>query len=282
MEKRVARAVGLVVSIFIVLLLVFLGPAGAVLVSLSIADSNINQGEPIDFEYTFTVEDEETINIHNFTLILTGPENITCSFYPNGTKIDYCPGITIIQTDPGNETFGYGYGYNYLPGTLKFKILINSSLLDPGHYFAEILALYDSSSKTTEIKNFTIGIPFEPVSICSFRSKLGSAMFNNSEFGDENRLSLNLPISKNNKKGQGIFTSQFNKHRLSYKFEVSKATRISQNTVEFDISGSFRDDLKERETKSGKIVLDKANNKASLTIIGLTVSEMDVTFIRGC
>src|SRR3989344_3250797 len=282
MDNRFARAVGLVVSIFIVLLLVFLGPAGAVLVSLSIADSNINQGEPIDFEYTFTVEDEETINIHNFTLILTGPENITCSFYPNGTKIDYCPGITIIQTDPGNETFGYGYGYNYLPGTLKFKIIINTTSLPSGEYNNKVNAFYDETSKETSFRKFTIGLAFEPLTICSFRAKVGETRFDNRSFADRSKLSLNIPISKNNKEGQGTFTSQLKKDRISYKFKVTSATRLSNSTVQFEIEGKFRDDLKTDEPQTGQILLDKSTSKASLIAGSLNASSLDVTFIKGC
>ena len=49
-------------------------------------------------------------------------------------------------------------------------------------------------------QKFRIGLVFEPLTICSFRAKLGSTTFENRSFGDKSRLSLNIPISKNNMK----------------------------------------------------------------------------------
>ena len=152
------RGLSLVISVLIVALLIFLGPAKAVLVGFAITNPVPDPGESVFLDYFFKVEDTETINLHNFTLIIIGPLNQTCSFYPNGTKIDSCPGITITQTDPGNQSFGYGYGYgyNYLPGTLKFKIAINTTSLPSGEYNTKVTAFYDSKKKETSFKKFTI------------------------------------------------------------------------------------------------------------------------------
>ena len=266
----------------VVALLIFLGPAKAVLIGFSILDSTPGPGESAVLDYFFKVEDSEAINLHNFSLMVIGPLNKTCNFYPNGTKIDSCPGIKIIQTDSGNETFGYGYGYNYLPGTLKFKIIINTTSLPSGEYNNKVNAFYDETSKETSFRKFTIGLAFEPLTICSFRAKVGETRFDNRSFADRSKLSLNIPISRSNKDGQGTFTSQLKKDRISYKFKVTSATRLSNSTVQFEIEGKFRDDLKTDEPQTGQILLDKSTSKASLIAGSLNASSLDVTFIKGC
>ncbi|MFC1715660.1 hypothetical protein ACFL6S_18480 [Candidatus Poribacteria bacterium] len=110
------------ITVLIVAMLFFSGPASAVTVGIShISDTTPTVGELVSFRGYVDIDTDEKVPVQNLTLIITAPDsayNHTCWFYPNGTEISGCDNITITRlTSAFNYTngtsFANGYGFNY-------------------------------------------------------------------------------------------------------------------------------------------------------------------------
>lgn len=161
-------------TVVIVLMLIFSGPAGAVYVGVDIEKTEFNSSDDfVNFTVWVNIESGERIPVQNLTLNITGPTNESCMFYLNGTNISGCSNVTITPiSSVGNGSgtlYGYdwndGYGYNFGSGVgygyvsgydtnasaeLRYNITWNltASGADDGSYTAT-LDVYASGNGTT-------------------------------------------------------------------------------------------------------------------------------------
>jgi len=114
-NKGSKKAISLLITVFVVALLVFSGPASAVEIGVkNISPDDPEVGDSVTFQVYVDIETNERIPIQNLTLHLG---DTTCTFDVDGNNLTTCSGLTIenvVKYDNYAEgaLFGYGYGYN--------------------------------------------------------------------------------------------------------------------------------------------------------------------------
>ncbi len=167
-----------------VVALIFLSvPAGAVRVSILADKSSVEKGGTISFNVSVELTSpDQYIPIEKLSLNLTGAQNVTWYFHPNGTLISGS-GVTITPSgtlgpygygegygyayDDGNYynfSYGYGYGDNntYL---MNYTIVIDTSQLTSGSYTAAAYVYTGKSIKpyfSSPKVSFTVTPPPPP------------------------------------------------------------------------------------------------------------------------
>ena len=146
------------ITVLIIAMLIFSGPASALLTNLSVSKTISTQGEKISFIVNATLETNEHVPITQFNLLIYGPTGEVaknCSFNYAGTEISGCTNLTIaslndagtwtndstnvtLYDDAGydyNYGFGYGYGYSYVDATsyLLFNVTLNTTEYNAGN-----------------------------------------------------------------------------------------------------------------------------------------------------
>lgn len=110
------------ITLAIVLMLVFAGPAGAVSLSISGADGqSVKVGDDLTFNVTAEFNDPDSyVPVENLSLIITGAGSAAKEivFSPDGTLISgNSQKVTIKKIEaPSSEDYGYGDGYGYDAG----------------------------------------------------------------------------------------------------------------------------------------------------------------------
>jgi len=168
MLKRVAKSLivkgtSLFITTFIIFLLILSGPASAFILSLNIIPDNpVTKGESISFTGEIEINSDENLPIDSLLLKLDGNEAVNCLFYPNGTIISGCKGISIDFLGSASFGYGYGYGYSYgygynfgygygyTNGKLIYNFTLNTSDYIPGNYSTELTAYIDGESFSTD------------------------------------------------------------------------------------------------------------------------------------
>ena len=141
-----------IITISIVAILFYTGPASAIKLGLEIPQKLVQSGSLINIMPSVEIESFELAQIDYLEIKLNGPnnKNILCKFYPNGSVISGCKDIKIekINLIDNASNFGYGYGYRYTDslgygygfsaGFLKYNITIDSDDLSVGNYSTEL------------------------------------------------------------------------------------------------------------------------------------------------
>ncbi len=281
MKKIFPKLIAGFISIVIISLLIFLGPAQAFILKVSVSDNFNVIGEPITFTLSTEIQESEILNIEFINLTLQGATPVSCSFLANGTKISPCPNvISIDKLSAPNTTFGYGYGYTFNQGILKYLVVLNSSNFLPGEYNVYYTIITASSSLESPAEKIFIGNNFTLTESCSVRADSGSISFLNNTFDEKNKLNFNLPL-KEAKKGEGSLTAQDKRSRISYTFIMEKAVKLSKDKIVFKTSGLLRDDLKNPIPVKAILTMDKKINKIDISG-DIEAESMYVTFTKGC
>lgn len=280
MKKNINKFLSVSIALTVIVLLVLAGPAQAFILGLSVLDDTVFFSESVNFQLSAEIESGERKNITHFTLKLTGPENISCMFYPNGTIISGCPGITIVQVEDTSFGYGYGYGYGFEPGFFKYNVTVSPGTLEVGNYNARLIAAVDDNDILSSITSFTVFEDETLINGCSIRARDGQVTLDSQIFSGNSKLSLNSPLKNLKNAGQGGFESQGNK-RISYKFKINKATAVNQ-IITFNVTGTFMDVNKNKSSKDSIIIFNKATNKVDIISSGFNVQGMSVNFVRRC
>lgn len=121
------------ITVFVVGMLVFLGPANALNISVSVSQNTAQYDEVVTFTANIDIESLERVPVDNISAIITDKDNntvSTCYFDINANKLSLCDSsfVNITKTkdtssyeydkltgygSSGNVDFGYGYGYGY-------------------------------------------------------------------------------------------------------------------------------------------------------------------------
>src|SRR3989344_1400576 len=269
------KIISIFITLFIIFSLLMLGPVGAYFLNFTILDDDITQGEMLGLQITVEIKEGELLDIQKLTLILDGPQQISCEFFPNATLINSCPGIEIEQVETSDYQFGYGYDQGYLPGALKYNVSINSVSLLPGKYTSKYLVTTPGIELESSKKEIIVRSP-KSVQICSVRATGGTTNIGENTYTKRNRLNLYVPSGKASL-GRGSFTAQ-NSNRISYTYNVNSAQQIGPNKIKFYVSGEIREHSVTYK-ESAVITLDKAKSTISIDGQTLDVINMKVNLL---
>ena len=268
-----------ILTLTIISLLIFLGPAQAFIVNMNISDTLVLIGDAINFIISANTEEGDNISSAILFLNITGPQNASCSFTTNGTPVPSCPGFSIIKMEGSDDPFGYGYGY--LTGNFKYNVTIDSGILVPGRYTAQFSALVNDELVKSQAVDFDIVSTSLEIEGCSVRGEDGNLSVNNTAFGKKNKLNFNIP-KKNAAKGKGSLTSQDKGGRISYKFNVEDTVEFDDRLIIADVSGRFRNRDRETTNENARITIDKQTNKIDIEGDSFTLEDMDARIIKNC
>ncbi len=106
------RILAFSITLVIVALLVFAGPAGAATLKIEgIQKTPYTVKETVNFKASVHLQDLETLTISSLSLVLNNDkkkEEVICTFDINGTVISGCNGIDVSLLS-NNLTMGFGY-----------------------------------------------------------------------------------------------------------------------------------------------------------------------------
>ena len=185
-NKDSKKTISFLITIFVVALLIFSGPASAVEIGVkNISDTSPVVGDSVTFQVYVDIETNERVPVQNLTLHLG---DSTCSFDVDGNNLTACSGLTITnilkydnygplvlygygygydgsQYTTTNTSFGlgygygYGYGYQYTGGTyeaeLTYNVTWNTTDFSTGTYsvYLEAYAFNDGYEFTFSSRN---------------------------------------------------------------------------------------------------------------------------------
>lgn len=279
-----------ILSVIIIGLLIYAGPANAFSLGILIGEKYIKLGESAKLFVSGDIEENELIKVESLSAVLTSnTKNIVCTFYPNGTFISGCEGFIISPYFNVNETYsipsygyGYGYGYGYSVfknGKIGYNLSIDTSIIGAGIYSTKIIMHLENGDSEKEGEQLYV-IDVDGLRGCSIRANKGELLINNQETS-RNKLSLNIPL-QNAVMGSGSLQSQLKNNRITYDFKV---VGVIQNTP-FDayilVRGNYRENRGNPKSETTLIYLDKKNSLLSMTGSKINVDEMKVTLMKRC
>ncbi len=195
--------ISIFLTIAVISLLIFSGPARAIDVSLTTPDINVfskdGNGNPTKYTFTIsvTINDGEFLPIQYTDLIFNDGDNkLTCRIQDDKSDCDF---ITSVQTDVSNlnykqdygygygygngygyQNFGYGYGYGAIPnqgsGFITYTLIIDQSKL-PGTFVDQSVEVEarvyggtdDNQANFRGPSNFEVTAPETPVTVTDKR-----------------------------------------------------------------------------------------------------------------
>jgi len=135
-----------IISVAILLLLIFAGPAAALNLGLTgFSVSEPEQGVKTSTNASILIRTDERIEFGEIVLQITGPTTKTCLFNLNGSLISGCEGVEIHLIGT-NVSYGYGYGYGqgypydwgqrngFTNGLLTYNITLDTLEFNVGDY----------------------------------------------------------------------------------------------------------------------------------------------------
>lgn len=273
-KMKHSKLIAASVSISLIVLLLFAGPVKAFIFDFSINNSFPLLGDIINFVVSSEIEPGEKIDIQKFELMITGPKNVSCEFYPNATLISSCPGIDLENI----ETTNYQYGYGFLPGFLKYNIELDTETLLLGDYIAKLTAFTPSGNFETSQQELSMVNLTSQLNQCSVRATNGETIIEGETFDARNKLSL-YSSRGNSRNSKGLFTAQDRRDRISYKFIVDEARRTTGDVIYFRVHGEL---MINRVASQEAATIIYNTQTFELQIIGdsLNVSDMEVTFAQ--
>ena len=296
MEFNKSNILAVLIVILVLTVLVVTGPAQAFILNLSVSDQIKELGEKISFIADVEVEPSEIVDIKNFTLVISGPETISCSFLPDGTLLGTCPNIQIQLLESssnkigysygygygygyGNNCgYGYGYGYNcgYGSGILKYNITLSTNNLSSGEYLSQLFATTPQTTYSTSEQTFLLISEGDSIEKCVIRAEKGEAILNKTVFASDNKLYFGVPESRANS-GQGYLQSRKGNNKLFYNFKVDKAYLAAPNVIVLEVTGNLKVGLTKKVKESAKIYFNTQTHRVSLQSPSLEVNDLRVS-----
>jgi len=162
------------VGIFLVLLVLFQGPAEALNLGLQeFSDASPGKGDKISTTASIDINQNERVNLDFLVLNISGSVDKNCKFYPNATIISGCEGIEVTLL-ADNSTFGNGYGYSYnnygygyrtgyTGGTLTYNVTLDTLYFIPNSYNIKLSTsinqtVFDSGQRSIVINSSSLSL----------------------------------------------------------------------------------------------------------------------------
>ena len=279
-----SKIISAIISVFVIILLVTLGPAEALIMNISVSDSSPFVGEIIDFSISAEVQSGDKVEMNDyFVLELIGPDTKSCRFTPMGEKITSCPGINISLIE--NPGFGYGYGYGYEDannGIFKYNISLDTTNYKPWLYHTKLILVTKTKEFDKAGPDITIVRKGAKLEGCSVRSEGGEFFVNGVDLTDGTRVNFNIPIRNSANGGQGSLISQTKNGRFTYSFNFIKILEVTESGATLLTSGYYRDGPGKKKSASAILSLDKENKLVDITSDNFNLEGGKVKFLRRC
>lgn len=240
-EISKAKILSLMVTIAILALLVLTGPVKAFMLGLIISNTEPIKGELVYFTATIEIKNTERLPISNLSLGLQGPLNVSCIFYPNGSIISGCQGISIQQLSGSNFSYGsgygyygygynFGYGYGFTGGNLSYNITLNTTDYLYGLYKTKLIANIGNKTFSGQGQDLLIrglinitNLPVSPSCITELDSVILSANITNLT-GEINEVAIGIEIN-----GTWANRTNINKNGSLYYYILNSSELIRGN-----------------------------------------------------
>src|SRR3989344_116166 len=272
------KAVSVIISVVIIILLFVAGPANAFILGFTIKDPVVTKGDDVEFKISTQIEPEEFLDIDKFTLVLNGPELQNCDFDANGNILNGCKGITITKLVSSNSTYGYGYGYGYMAGVLEFKIKLDSGEYLGGVYHTSLKMIIGESEFEKTGQDIIIGIT--SLQGCSLRAEDGT--FSTEEISTKNnKLNLNVPL-RDAVNGKGYIISQYKKGRAVYQFDIKSVIENDEDYALILTDATLKLAGQEKIQETSTVYLDKVNMVVNVDGETFDLNEMPIYFMQRC
>lgn len=275
MKKINPKLIAVGLTSVVVLLLILAGPVQAFVLGLSVDDTQILVGDSLIFLAQANLEVGESAEVNAFVLDLSGPVSISCTFFPNATKITSCIGMNIEKIED------YNYGYNYNLEDLYYNITLNTENYPTGLYQTELVAIKEDEVIHIQGPEITVSDKEVFLEKCSVRSNNGEMVLLGDNFGENNKMNFNIPKATA-VKGSGSLTAQYEGTRFSYSYDIKDILSSDKGVSTILVNGEYKVQRGDKVVEEATIYLNK--NEKSVNIIGsdFSVNYMDVNFIEGC
>lgn len=288
MKTRGFKLLSVILTVFILVMLIMVAPANAFTLGIKIIDQFVQLGQKASLSVSANFAPNELVALNKLQVNLNGPENISCFFLPDGTKLSGCDNLTIVRTSTSNISsqygydagYGYGYGYNFFGnGTLSFNITFNTQGHKAGVYTTEFI-IYNGNNVVTKTGDSIFVIDSNALRGCSIRAHKGTFELGNTTINNSNaNLNLFIPL-KNAAGGTGELFVQAGKDRISYDFNVVGAIENNHNNALIVVSGTYKvGRVNVTHPEFSLISLDKKAKVINIAGKKITVSDMDVNLL---
>jgi hypothetical protein len=209
-----------VVSIALVALLVFAGPASALNFSIDGLQNVYYRNQPVEFTATFDINSNQQVDVNSVSLELGRPGNspnaqwsTLCVFDMHGNSISGCQHVNVtLISNSTNNGYGYGYGYGYGNGDRKlvYKIVIDREHPELTVKRHSVRLTADTSAGTFQIRDeFTIsnGNPTNPKGIQGAWGNNGQ-LIQGLSFADEGQMAGTYTAPQTTEKDSGTVLLQ--------------------------------------------------------------------------
>jgi hypothetical protein len=180
MNKKNEKIIASVLTVVILSLILFAGPAKAFVLELDTDKTSLTKGNDISFNVTFEIQNtDQYLPIQALQLELVGPTSSVCEFDVDANIISGCEGMTITPISTVNKGYGYGHGYDSATGYgydfgygygygygyevemfLEYTITLNTANYNVGNYESILTAsIGDETFESTDKPTFTINSP---------------------------------------------------------------------------------------------------------------------------
>ena len=144
-------------------MLIVLGPANAMTLTLSSNLDSVHKGEQVEFIVEIDTSNEIVDGIE---FELNGAQRVECKFSPEGEVTKGCKGMEVIRVN--SEKRGYSYGYGYSSGNTEYKIVLNTSEYVSGSYSSVVRTESKKGNFSEEGPELEInGLSFDTLSVNS-------------------------------------------------------------------------------------------------------------------
>lgn len=294
MKKRMlSSSFAILVTIGVIIIILMAGPADAVILGLSMlnSDTDVIKGEDVNFEVSVEIESGEVLYIDYIILKLDNSikniygcdflDDVECKFFANGSIISGCEGILIEQTNTTNFGYGYSYGYGYEEGVLKYKITLDTNKYIVGDYKSSLLVYSGENVFEKDGAEFSIISESDLLESCSIRAKNGLLDVKGQDLDSRNKINFYVP-SDNAKNGRGSLNGQLGRNRLSYGFDIIELLEDNEDYSLIYTAGKYKMGREEKSDEESLILFDKLNNKISLCGDNVNIKNMEINFKQGC
>ncbi len=294
-----SKITAILLTITIILVIFFAGPANAVILSLDISKVEVTRGSTINLMPKIQIESNELVNIDSIELKLyKSSDIIECKFYPNATIIIGCEGMKINLLEANDQSnFGYGYGYlyksqsdygygyGYQPGFLMYNITLNTNKFDLGKYRTELIINVEDTKFNINGQDITILSKNSPKlnNRCSIRAFDGTFNIDSKEFSN-NRIKFYI-TKKESVDGKGSLSGQKGRERFTYKFDIDKIIENNESNLTVAVYGRYRigrNGIAKNIPENATLNFDRVNNRVSIIGDKINIKTMMVSFIEGC
>jgi len=281
MKKRVGTSIVAFIIVAMIFFVLFeAGPAKAVILGLSILDKEVERGEFISFTASVEIESGELLDIDHLVLNLNGPMNEECIFYPNGSIISGCRGMSIVLTSSPNYRFGYGFE----PGVLEYQITLDTIDYFGGTYETMLTMVVGSVEYVQKGADITIRVSIDELRGCSIRAEDGNLLYEGVDLGSRNKANFYIPAYRAATNGEGYLTGQRGRDRISFEFDISEIIENTDHNATILVSGKCKLGRQDAKNKNALIFFNKDEGKVNITSLDGTVKalNLDVNFRKGC